>query len=243
MRKHSKRFLNALRAVTGKRSRIVVEHILEHGHITTEELERDYGYKHPPRAVRDVREQGIPIETFNVTSSEGKSIAAYRFGDPSELREDLLHGRRVLPKSLKEHLIDECGARCAICSCELEERYFQIDHKVPYAIAGDPDLSDLDPAEFMLLCGSCNRAKSWSCEHCPNVTEAQEVGICQRCYWASPEEFDHVALEPIRRLDLVWTGKDVALFERLRAKAQAAGEAMPGYVRAVVDKHARSRSK
>ena len=39
-------------------------YILKHGHITTEELEETYGYDHPPRAARDVREQGIPLETF-----------------------------------------------------------------------------------------------------------------------------------------------------------------------------------
>lgn len=50
-----------LESIRNKRTRIVIEHILEHGHITTEELERDYGYNHPPRAARDVREAGIPL--------------------------------------------------------------------------------------------------------------------------------------------------------------------------------------
>jgi len=73
-----------LQSVTGKRSRIVIEHILEHGFITTENLEKIYGYRHPPRAVKDVRDQGIPIETFSVKSSDGRTIAAYRFGDTSK---------------------------------------------------------------------------------------------------------------------------------------------------------------
>lgn len=51
-------FLDHLRAATGRRSRIVIEHILKHGFITTEELSERYGYGHPPRAARDVREQG-----------------------------------------------------------------------------------------------------------------------------------------------------------------------------------------
>ena len=59
-------FLERLKRVTGKRSRIVVDHILEHGFIATDELEQIYGYMHPPRAVRDVREQGIPIETYRI---------------------------------------------------------------------------------------------------------------------------------------------------------------------------------
>jgi hypothetical protein len=58
--KCSRAFLTQLKAVTNKRARIVIDHILEHGFITTEELETQYGYKHPPRAARDVRGQGIP---------------------------------------------------------------------------------------------------------------------------------------------------------------------------------------
>lgn len=63
-------FIERCRAVTAKRPRIVIEHILTHGYITTEELKEQYGYNHPPRAARDVREQGIPLETFRVTGSD-----------------------------------------------------------------------------------------------------------------------------------------------------------------------------
>lgn len=76
-------FLRRLRRVTAKRPRTVIEHILKHGQITTEELQTTYGYNHPPRAIRDVRELGIPLETFRVASTDGRSIAAYRFGDPT----------------------------------------------------------------------------------------------------------------------------------------------------------------
>lgn len=47
-------FLKLLQAVTNKRARIVIDHILEHGFVTTEELKTKYGYDHPPRAARDV---------------------------------------------------------------------------------------------------------------------------------------------------------------------------------------------
>ena len=41
--------------VRAKRPRTVIQHILQHGFITTEELSELYGYDHPPRAVRYVR--------------------------------------------------------------------------------------------------------------------------------------------------------------------------------------------
>ena len=50
-------FLKLLKSVTSKRPRTVIEHILQNGQITTEELKELYGYNHPPRAIRDVREQ------------------------------------------------------------------------------------------------------------------------------------------------------------------------------------------
>ncbi len=70
-------FLKLLKSVEAKRPKIVIDHILKHGRITTEELKDLYGYHHPPRAIRDVRERGIPIATFFVTGADGKRIAAY----------------------------------------------------------------------------------------------------------------------------------------------------------------------
>ena len=46
-----------------KRARIVVRHILKYGSVTTESIE-EYGYKHPPRAIGDVRDAGIPLRTI-----------------------------------------------------------------------------------------------------------------------------------------------------------------------------------
>lgn len=86
MNKYPEEFLELLQTVTAKRPRTVIGHIIEHGFITSQELKDVYGYNHPPRAVRDVREYGIPIETYRIIGSDGRSIAAYRFGDLSSVR-------------------------------------------------------------------------------------------------------------------------------------------------------------
>ncbi len=187
-RKLTPAFRKRLQVVTGRRSRVVVDHILKHGHITSEELQQVYGYEHPPRAVRDVREQGIPIETFRTVNADGKQIAAYRFGDPAAVRDDRMSGRRVLPKALKKALIEATGSRCAICLCEHEGRYLQVDHRVPYEVQGDSTTHTPVPEDYMLVCVSCNRAKSWSCEHCPNWSERHDSAVCALCCWASPED-------------------------------------------------------
>ena len=96
-----KEFVDRLKKVTAKRAKTVIDHILKHGHITTEELSDKYGYDHPPRAARDVREEGIPLETFRVTGSHGRKIGAYKFGDPKDIKEGRLGGRKAWPKKVR----------------------------------------------------------------------------------------------------------------------------------------------
>jgi hypothetical protein len=227
-------FLKRLKAVKSKRPRNVIQHILEHGHITTHELQSVYGYDHPPRAARDVRDQGIPLETFSVPSPvTGRKIAAYRFGDPSTIRDDRIGGRQAFSKKFKVDLIERYGSACAICSGKYEERYLQIDHRVPYEVAGDaPGERLLD--HYMLLNGACNRAKSWSCEHCKNWIEIKSAEICRGCYWAHPESYDHVAMRNIRRLDIEWSGEEIKTYERLQEQADSSGTLMPEYVKSIL---------
>lgn len=75
--KLTKDFVRRCKKIKAKRPRTVIEHILRHGFITTQVLKDKYGYNHPPRAVRDVKENGIPIEMFRVEGRDGRKIAAY----------------------------------------------------------------------------------------------------------------------------------------------------------------------
>ena len=136
-REYPEDFLKLLESVTAKRPKTVIDHILQHGQITTEELKNLYGYNHPPRAIRDVRERGIPIKTFRVTGSDGRKIAAYKFGDISEIRSTQLSGRTAFSSSLKTALIEKYGSRCNIYLEAFPERELQIDHRIPFEIAGD----------------------------------------------------------------------------------------------------------
>ena len=72
--KFPKEFLELCASVKDKRPKTVIDHILKHGHITTEESKNKYGYNHPPRAARDVRERGIRLETYRVSSASGRKI-------------------------------------------------------------------------------------------------------------------------------------------------------------------------
>ena len=225
-------FIEALKGITGKRAKIVVNHILEHGFISTEDLESHYGYRHPPRAIRDVREQGIPIDTFNITASDGRTIGAYRFGNPSELRAGQLGGRRNFPKKLKDQLLHQQNHKCAICQHQYDQRFLQIDHRIPYEVIGET--KNFDSINFMLVCRSCNRSKSWVCEHCPNSLEKKNPDICLVCYWAHPENYEHIATHELRRLDLVWTDEETAIYDKLLMNAQKANENIAEYVKRIL---------
>jgi hypothetical protein len=234
MAKYSKEFLELCRSVTAKRPRTVIDHILKHGHISTEELKNTYGYNHPPRAARDVKEHGIPLERFTVVGSDGRKIAAYRFADPEKIRFRRFSGRTGLSKQIKEKLIEKYGCKCFIYLEEMDKRELQIDHRVPYEVAGDTSV--LNPEDFMLLCGSANRAKSWSCEHCENWKDLKKKEICLSCYSAFPENYTHVAMRQVRRVDLIWQGTEIEQYERLKEDAVAYGKQIPEFVKEIIER-------
>ena len=238
-------FLKLLHSVKGKRPRTVIKHILKHGRITTEELKELYGYNHPPRAIRDVRELGIPIKTFRVTGSDRRKIAGYRFGDPSEVRATHLSGRTKFSSHIKDALISKFGPRCNIYLTDFPERQLQIDHRIPYEVAGDQPVGVVAQGtvdEYMLLSPSANRAKSWSCENCPNW-HLRSNATCRSCYWAYPEDYQHVAMQQIRRLDISWSGAEIDDYERLRVAATMNDATMPDYVKRVLLDHFRRREQ
>lgn len=212
--RYSKGDLERLNAITDKRPATVIQHILKHGSITTEELETLYGYKHPPRAIRDVRERGVNVETFRVQSSDGRSIGAYRFGEPlfAENQTSKTAGRTALSQTIKKALIEKYGSRCAVYNQEMDERLLQIDHRIPYEIGGEHTGDDIDV--YMLLSPSANRAKSWTCEHCPNW-ERKDTAFCAACFWAHPESYTHIAGRSEKHIIITFTGDEIEDYNRL----------------------------
>lgn len=232
-------FIQLCQLVTAKRPKAVIDHILQYGFVTTEELKQRYGYNHPPRAARDVREHGIPLETFRVTGSDGRRIAAYKFGDISKARFSRLSGRTGLSKQLKDELIDKYGCKCFIYLEKVDKRELQIDHRVPFEVDGEPEL---EAESFMLLCGSANRAKSWSCEHCENWKSIKDKSICLSCYWAYPESYTHVAMQQVRRIDLMWQGDNIEIYEKLKQQAVRLNKEIPEFIKEIIEREIRQNN-
>jgi len=101
-KKMSKAAMEALAAVTGKRARIVVEHILK------------YGFHHDGRSQGEVRvrppasrHQGCFLTKASrssrriVSKKDGKRMAEYRFGDLDNITAGRIGGRTNFPKSVQ----------------------------------------------------------------------------------------------------------------------------------------------
>lgn len=229
----SAEMLALCKSVTAKRPRTVIDHILRHGKITTEDLSGLYGYDHPPRAIRDVREWGIPLLTHWTRSTRsGRRVGTYTFGDPRDVQAGRIGGRKAFSKTFKKDLVATYGSKDNFTGEALHERYLQIDHRVPYEISGN---SAADSAkDFMLLDGSSQRAKSWSCENCQNFLELKDPANCQSCYWAYPENYTHVALKQKRRVELVWTEEEVADYTALEKAAQRLSRDIQSFVKLLI---------
>jgi hypothetical protein len=219
--------------VTNKRARRLLELILEHGEVTTEELTEQYGYNHPPRAKKDATDLGFPVVSRGVRSRDGsRRISAYSL-DLSAAFVEGRAGRKVIPKALRDALLAKAEGRCAICGGVFADRALQVDHRVPYEIAGESEAPIL--SEFQMLCGSCNRSKSWTCERdCPNWLE-RDPEVCWTCMWASPDHYDHIATHQRRQVTLVWDEGDVATYDRLKRTADDEGQDLAAYLRDLLD--------
>ncbi|MFD9035074.1 hypothetical protein ACFVZW_28660 [Streptomyces sp. NPDC059567] len=213
MASYSEEFVAWITALPmGPRARKARDHLLEFGSLTTEQL-TEMGYNHPPRVIGDLKDAGATLSKVNVKSSTGRTIARYTLVEEMTVGKA---GRVSIPKKFRETLNQEFGNKCGICDGEFEGRELQADHRVPFLIGGDK--SELRLEDYMPLCASDNRSKSWSCEHCPNLA-AKDESICGTCFWAFPLTHTHVATREERRLSITFQGPEITTYESLKARA------------------------
>ena len=74
------------------------------------------------------------------------------------------------------------------------------------------------------------------------LSKSQEILICKTCYWAYPESYRHIAMRDIRRLDLFWSGEEVADYEILLEEAAKLQEEAHEYVKNVLHSHFKKKS-
>jgi hypothetical protein len=233
---YSQEFLDLLKSVNKQRPKTVIKHLLKHGSITTEVLRNKYGYVHPPRAIRDVKEHGIPLKREWVKNKDGKRIACYKFEEFNPKMIHKISGRTTLSKKIKKELIARYGAKCFIYNELMDEKYLQIDHRVPLDVDGD-FAKNKESKYYMLLSPSANKLKSWFCENCNNWKNKKNKKICLSCYWAYPEKYSHIAMTQIRRLDIIWQGDEILFYETLKKQAKKENNEIQYIVKCILEKY------
>ena len=226
IREMAERFIAA---GTNKRAILVLSLLLQNGSATTAEMQAR-GYDHPPRAFGDVRDAGFPLLREWFTDEQGRRMGRYRFGNSEDIRAGRFHGRTAVPKPFRNRLLAYYGEMDCITGALLPSTMLQVDHRIPYRVAGDPEAPTWLVEDFMLLDASSQRSKSWSCENCKNWKSILDTAICRTCcrtcFWAFPESYTHVAMEAVRRTDIVWHGGDIHLHDRIKDQADAEGITM-----------------
>ena len=205
-----------------KRAILVLSLLLQNGSVTTAEIQAQ-GYDHPPRAFGDVRDAGFPLLREWFTDEQGRRMGRYRFGSSENIRAGRFHGRIAIPKPFRNRLLAYYGGIDCITGASLPATMLQVDHRIPYRVTGDPEVPTWLVEDFMLLDASSQRSKSWSCENCKNWKSILDTDICRTCFWAFPERYTHVAMEEVRRTDVVWHGSDIHLHDRIKNRADAEG--------------------
>ncbi|WP_445374018.1 hypothetical protein ACSLVK_16835 [Photorhabdus tasmaniensis] len=234
MEKELEDYIRDVLKVCSSRAAFVIDHIVKYGSINSEQI-RNAGFVHGARAVGDVRDNGVPLITRNIKSSDNRTIAEYTFGPASDIKKHKFGGRVNFPASLKGKLIERDGLFCAISKQYLPADELQIDHRVPYYISGDI-AGERDPEDFMLLSKSLQRSKSWDCEHCENLKVHFDLNICRSCYWASPDNYTHVAMRTQRSINVTWEGKEVKEFDKLNEESIGVNCSPQELIKAIIRK-------
>ncbi|MGH7812617.1 MAG: hypothetical protein ACREQI_01255 [Candidatus Binataceae bacterium] len=179
-----------------------------------------------------MKEAGVRLKTsFGKHPKSGARMGIYSLAGLNEAT--AFSGRKAFPKKFREDFLQAFRNRCNICNVEYASTSLQLDHRVPYLIAGESD--ELRSEDFQPLCGSHQRSKSWSCEHCSN-RELRDVKVCQKCYWAIPDgDYEHIATRQERRVDITWAGEmDVMQYQKIKRRASEFGQDVPTFLKTLI---------
>ena len=232
MKAETRKKLESLLQTLGKRPKAVLTRLLENESVSTYEL-GVLGYDQPPRAAQDLKEHGVKLRVTHGKHPEtGNRMGIYWLDDEQPLLDGTFNGRQAFPKDFRRKVFNEYQSHCLFCGVALEDSRLQIDHRIPYQIAGEINTNNV--AEFMPLCSSHQRTKSWACEHCPNYT-VKNGAVCKGCYWAIPDgPYDHVATIRERRLVLTWSSAEIEDFITLSAAAKDSNQPPSEFVKRIL---------
>ncbi|MGC9261168.1 MAG: hypothetical protein ACP5I8_13965 [Phycisphaerae bacterium] len=61
--------------------------------------------------------------------------------------------------------------------------------------------------------------------------KTKNPALCRRCFWASPENYDHIAMEKKRRIEAIWVGDEISDYEALLELARNYKKSLPLFIK------------
>ncbi|MBL7785945.1 MAG: hypothetical protein JNM36_08585 [Chitinophagales bacterium] len=65
--------------------------------------------------------------------------------------------------------------------------------------------------------------------------------LCLKCYWGNPTNYDHIALQEIRILALIWQDNEITFFEALQKEAEKDKLQLAEHVKNLIEKHLKKK--
>lgn len=169
--------MKSKRRKPSKRAQVCVKLMSNGKWYSAERIRTETGYRHPNRAMTDVRQAGYEVQSRFVKTKNGKRVVEWRLG--STMPTKPLKKRISLTKSEMETIFKRDDFTCALCKNKYDSDFLRVDHKEP--ISRTPrgnEFSKDDPNwtnHFQTLCLICNYEKREICKKC----ERDSCGDCE----------------------------------------------------------------
>jgi hypothetical protein len=200
------KFGGRIKLLKNRRARVVTEFKVKNSSVNTD----------------DVQDTGLPIVTSETKDENNKDILSYKFAEEGKISFLREQDRKHFSKDFKDHLIEKHGSICCICLIKEESGHLQIGQRIPYGVLDEIQYKKEKEKNYFLLCGSCNRSKSLSCDTCKNYKEIKDPNVCKSCYWASPEKYNHIAMKKEGRIELVFTEELMETYNKIKSASETA---------------------
>jgi len=131
------------------------------------------------KRIRELRECGCKITSFNIKGNYFYTMASTEMGKPVV--------RKYLSKKQKSALFEKHNYCCNICGADFQQSpagHLHSEHRIP--LCRHPH--KIDPSEnWQTACKNCNNIKIRMCKTCADD--------CTQCIWAFPENHRFILLK------------------------------------------------
>ena len=139
-----------------KRAKVLKELMKDGKWYSADDIREITGYKHPNRAITDLRQFGYIVEQRYVIR-DGKRVAEWKLLSVTPVKE--AKHRFTLSKSDARKIFQRDNYTCVLCKEKYDEKFLRVDHKIPISRVGNhldikKDKNWMD--KFQTMCIVCN---------------------------------------------------------------------------------------